>query len=312
MQRTKTSLSKEFKESLFKHIKDNYGKEGVSCASIAREHDLCENTIKKYFNLLGLKRKSPSELSRKYKFDFRFLNDGSKKAEFVFYFLGWMASDGHLGRNCNLIKFSLNRGDKEVLQYIKNELNYTGEVKDVEEFNKGAIRQVSLLSFYNETLKKDLLKLGFDSDKTFTFKFPDWCKNQYFEYFLRGYFEGDGSVFFQKTSGDYGASIVGTRDFIHGLNQYLEREYGFKGWIENKNNCSVVCFRSNFTFLKLYNLIYKDHFEMSLKRKFLPFFKDIEILKSKKGLAPKTKKELDKSINIYNNYASTKKENTLC
>lgn len=107
------------------------------------------------------------------------------------YVLGLLASDGTVRKNINEIKLTLNEEDSEILEQIKKELNFEGKIRHYED-SKGF--KNATIAFTSAEIKKDLAKYNIISQKTFTFTFPINLSKKYWIDFIRGYFDGDGSV----------------------------------------------------------------------------------------------------------------------
>jgi len=70
---------------------------------------------------------------------------------------------------------------------------------------------------YSKRLVQKLIEYGIDNDKSHTLKFPTCVPEDYLCDFVRGYFDGDGSI-----SG-YQTSFVGTKWFIEELIQIMSK-----------------------------------------------------------------------------------------
>lgn len=116
-----------------------------------------------------------------------FKNENQKMA----YILGFISADGSISLEGNVLKISLARKDRELLEKIKNELEYTGDIKDYTN-SKGF--DISSLSITCKEYKEDLAKYNIVPQKTYTFSFPKNLNKKYWIDFIRGYFDGDGSV----------------------------------------------------------------------------------------------------------------------
>ena len=98
---------------------------------------------------------------------------------------------------------------------------------------------------YGKHLKEQLDKLGVTQRKSLTLTFPDFLNDDLMPHFIRGYFDGDGSVWEGKRKkmmvkndyrpGEYRERIVqnvkfnftGSSTFIPYLQKYLVERYGF-------------------------------------------------------------------------------------
>lgn len=107
------------------------------------------------------------------------------------WILGFLAADGTVSSSDNTIKIGLAAKDKEILERIKAEMEI--ENKIVERTTKDGYDTVDLHWTCQEH-KQDLAKYGITPRKTFTIKPPSGLERQYYIDFIRGYFDGDGSV----------------------------------------------------------------------------------------------------------------------
>lgn len=107
------------------------------------------------------------------------------------WLLGFLASDGTVSSSNNIIKIGLSAKDKEILEKIKQELEI--ENKIVEYTTTNGFDCVDLHWTCAEH-KQELEKYGITPNKTFTIKPPILLSKEYYIDFIRGYFDGDGSI----------------------------------------------------------------------------------------------------------------------
>lgn len=117
------------------------------------------------------------------------------------WLLGFLASDGTVSSSDNTIKIGLSAKDREILEKIKAEVEI--ENKIVEYTTQDGFDCVDLHWTCKEH-KEELAKYGITPKKTFTIKPPTLLDPQYYIDFIRGYFDGDGSV---NLIHSYGAPI---------------------------------------------------------------------------------------------------------
>lgn len=78
----------------------------------------------------------------------------------------------------------------------------------------------------------DLEKWGCIENKTFKLKFPEFLSEELVPHFIRGYFDGDGSVFIhrQKTTDteyyNLGVQFSGIYQFLKAIQQKIELSKG--------------------------------------------------------------------------------------
>ena len=142
------------------------------------------------------------------------------------------------------------------------------------------------LALNSDKLVSDIEKLGVIERKTLTLTFPN-IREDLIPHFIRGYFDGDGSVFLHKDSrkeysyNEYlGINICGTKEFLVTLTKHLPfLEEGQCIYKEERKetNCWNLKMASNIRSLELYHYMYKDCNDLYLSRKrekFENFIKD--------------------------------------
>ena len=103
-----------------------------------------------------------------------------EKTKETYWFLGWMASDGHV--NKNLQNFSLEICDKEILDKIKQLVNYTGEIK-LRKARKENYQDSYRLLITNKKMVQDLINFGITPNKSKTIQLPE-IQDDLFYHFL--------------------------------------------------------------------------------------------------------------------------------
>jgi len=133
-------------------------------------------------------------LIRKYTFDFNFFDeiDTEEKA----YWLGFIYADGSVALNPHRLRISLVVEGKRHLEKFKDAIGYTGKVLGpyhVSSKNKGGKKTKYTLECCHTGFVEALMKHGVIPNKTFLVSFPDIPK-ELRRHFIRGLFDGDGSV----------------------------------------------------------------------------------------------------------------------
>lgn len=201
------------------------------------------------------------------------LNDNyfSTENENMAYLLGFLASDGTVDKKNNRIKIGLSSIDKVFLKQIKEELKYEGDILDYTTDNGF---NVSELTFTSQKIKNDLAKYNIVPNKTLIFTFPKNLNKKYWIDFIRGYFDGDGSVSTAGNSAIRWQICSATKDVLETIVNFLYEEYG----IEKVNileqpriNHPLYYFQySTNATKKIFKILYKDDC-LKLLRKYLKF-----------------------------------------
>lgn len=136
---------------------------------------------------LNLSRESQD----RYFIDYNFFETWSNNSAYVF---GVVASDGHLfyengTMNKNALQFEMANYDRDILDKIKHVMKYEGPVLATK-------RRTVKLQINNKKIIKDLIQKGIpEINKTFNLEYPSELPREYDRHFIRGLFDGDGSVY---------------------------------------------------------------------------------------------------------------------
>lgn len=150
------------------------------------------------------------------------------------YVLGLLYADGHLDKH--MFSFSLASKGKNFLEYIR------GLLRSDHPILRRKNQELYVLYIGRAKMVKDLLKLGLTPKKSLIIKFPAIPTN-YISHFIRGYFDGDGSLYKQKENNIYRAGIVtGSKDFILSIKGELETLAGVSSQKIHKHKTSSAYF----------------------------------------------------------------------
>lgn len=193
---------------------------------------------------------------RKYLVDDSFFSniDTEKKA----YFLGLMFADGNLHRDKNKSPtVRLTSINKEILVEFKKALKSTYPIK--REYHKVFKKECFKFSFVSQSIFTDLENLGCTERKSLTIEFPKLL-SELIPHFIRGYFDGDGTVGYYKTNTKWmrlmSGFCCGSNGFLEKLSSYLptNKKNVTK---RSKDGLNKLCF-SSYDSVKLYEYMYKD------------------------------------------------------
>ena len=198
------------------------------------------------------------------------------------YVLGFFAADGTMIKNkreAHFIEFS--NTDKNLLEKIKKTLNSNHKIS-FRKRNKNW-KQAYRLQIGSRVMFNDLTKIGLTQNKTKIMALPK-IPNKYFSHFIRGYFDGDGNVWFglinKKRKKPYLAiqSVFtsGSKHFLQSLKICLEN-FGLNGgYMASPKSFYRLVYSVNNS-LKLYDLMYnRNNTDLYLKRKRIVFEKFIK------------------------------------
>jgi hypothetical protein len=181
---------------------------GLSCQKIANQLNVSESFINKKLKELNITKRSNS-IYRKRSWDENFFNKITTEEKA--YWLGFLYADGCVHDKPNGQKLiTLVVKDKEVIEKFIKALNGNFEVKQYKDTY--GIYLTSKIMF------NDLFKLGCVPRKSLILTFPKINK-KLVHHFIRGYFDGDGTVFTYKKKEYIGISlgICGTKKMLYSI-----------------------------------------------------------------------------------------------
>ena len=215
---------------------------------------------------------------RKYTLDEHYFDeiDNQNKA----YFLGLLYADGNNSMQKRTIRLSLNEDDKPLLERLRKEIKSNKPLDLFEQSkrhdnNNYHYRDMWTLKLFSEHLCKQLSALGVVPNKSLVLKYPNWLREDLHRHFLRGYFDGDGSLcgYKYKQNGciNHIITFTSTEDFCKSAKQILTNTLGTNGGIYDAschNGITKVLSISGFNQnKKILDWLYVDA-EIYMKRKY--------------------------------------------
>lgn len=138
------------------------------------------------------------------------------------YILGFICADGHV--EYSSIQFEVAEKDAEILEKIRKALNSNHPITTIIKRNpyRGSDRKeivMKKMRINGTYLTKPLLEMGLGGKKTYTLNSSilNYVPKYLIRDFLRGYFDGDGNVFYGKkyASGiKYNINVCGNMEFL--------------------------------------------------------------------------------------------------
>lgn len=121
------------------------------------------------------------------------------------YFLGLLFADGSVEHNSSretMIRIQLLNEDKQLLEKFKSEISSDGKITDA----KG---DTCVFSVRSDQMAKDLEQFGIIPNKTYETHFlPNNIPPAFLTDFLRGYIDGDGSLYFNTENNTFHLSVT--------------------------------------------------------------------------------------------------------
>lgn len=201
--------------------------------------------------------------------------DSEEKA----YFLGILYADGCNMVNRTEVLLRLQEEDYEILVKLNDLLQPTKPINKIKE--KDNHKQGYRLLINSKLISFRLNELGVTQNKTFTTKYPFFLRNDLHRHFIRGYFDGDGSVSYNTINHQIQFGFTGTENMISGIQNILINEISLnKNKLsirhpERKNNIRSLNYCGNNIAKIFYNYLYADS-NIFMKRKIEKFNKHLK------------------------------------
>lgn len=238
-------------------IIDEYIQEHLSIYKIGKIHNLHPSTIWNALKRNSIKLRSNSENSALPVNHTYFDNiDTEEKA----YWLGFLFADGYITND--YVGLALSDKDKNHLVKFKESTNSSHKISTHKGNHFGEGKLYCRIIFKSSIMTKSLKSYGVVENKSLILKFPNCIRKDLLRHFIRGYFDGDGSITVSKK--DYNFKICGTMEFlkevIKSLNNNVDAKFKdvlYKRRDDDTNNY-YISFGGRIKTLKFLDWIYKD------------------------------------------------------
>lgn len=210
---------------------------GIPIRTLAKIYKSSHFIVRKILVTNNINIRTFNTWTRKYTYDRDFFKkiDTEEKA----YWLGFLYADGCIAENS--VNLLLHQKDIDILEKFKKSIKFTGpiEIRN-DKINYGdkygiKISHTAKVRISSSELRSDLIKLGCIPRKTFILKFPDKniLPDKLVCHFIRGYFDGDGSVYERKYKRMDGnkrgfAQITSSNDMINSIRNILIDKFDIK------------------------------------------------------------------------------------
>lgn len=227
----KSNCNRTMTPDNIKIIKEKY-LEGETIEEITDKYfkdKYCSGEINMVLRKLGITR--PNGTQAKINHDYFENIDSEHKA----YWLGFIYADGSItkkvyekGSYTYRLRMELMFEDKYILEQMALDLEsdlkpkeYYNDTSHFEGYNKP--KHTAYIMFSSKKMGEDLVKLGVMPNKTLILKSLPSIPDNLMKHFIRGYFDGDGSVYLTKDN-TIKTAFYGTHDFINSIQDFLIKE----------------------------------------------------------------------------------------
>jgi len=243
---------------------------GNTTIKLSEKYKLHRSTIQSILIRNNIDLRLQNITARKYKlFNEDFFNEINNEESS--YVLGLLFADGTINKNG--FELCLMEDDVEMLEkisnifYNKRILTYRNPTKipNTTYISKGQYK----LSIVSHKIKNDLIKHGCIRRKSLNLTFPKLIDETQYRHFIRGYFDGDGSIFKATKRNYVGITITSTINFCDDLSKYLHDHHQIHSISSIRyNNVGYVRIHKKNDVIRFIKLIY-DNSKIHLKRKYL-------------------------------------------
>ncbi len=186
--------------------------------------------------------------------------------EFSAYWLGFLAADGCVREEKHEIALKIKESDFYHLEKFKNWISPKSPIRTYDNMVE--------LKVHSNKLFDRLCELGIIPRKTYVLKYPDWMPQKLHKHFVRGFTDGDGTIYhFNLKKDNYHTiawGVVGTEDMVSSIIDILKSELDIdtKMSYQQKKNCLLYrCRLVSKNAIKVLDWLYKDS-EIYLDRKY--------------------------------------------
>lgn len=210
---------------------------------------------------------------RKYEIEHTFFDtiDSQEKS----YFLGLLFADGHNNVKDGVVSIDLQETDILLLQKLTDIIQPTKPIKNYE--NKYSKTGRARLVLANRYISNRLLALGMIQNKSEKLMFVKEIPDSLMSHFIRGYFDGNGSIGIFGKAQNVEFSLCSTKEFVEFIQNVLVNNCNLsktklgKRHKDRENNSYHVKYTGRFSCLKIRDYLYKDA-HLYLQRKYDKFF----------------------------------------
>ena len=210
------------------YIINKYLNENYTLKQLGKEFNCSYPTIRNLLNKHKIKSRGNKQGYPRDEFYFNKI-DTEEKA----YWLGFLYADGCV--HSNNYEISVNITDKEHIEKFKTAIKaFNHNITEIQDKRFQNAKILYQFSIKDKQLHQDLIKWGCIPQKSLLInKIPN-IPRDYVSHFLRGYFDGDGSLHYLRGTNNYRISFVGTKDFLNDIQKELQTNVSLQSNIAGK------------------------------------------------------------------------------
>lgn len=221
--------SEEFKATIAK----KYIEDGLSLNQIKNQYNVSTTFICDSLKKLGHKTRGISHGMKKFLIDENYFSkiDTPEKAQI----LGMFYADGCLSnasKYSQSLSITLHSDDIDYLEFIKKQTKHEGSIKTIK------CQLANTIHIHNRKIIEDIRKLGIHERKSLDLDFPteDMVPPEFQNAFLLGYYEGDGSFYYNPNNGRQPPTLAvcGTKEFLTKVAKLIKEKFNVNSYLYQK------------------------------------------------------------------------------
>lgn len=229
-----TPYNKVSEETKRQVIEFYYKNKDIEMPDIAKHFGISFRAVPRILTESGIN----TRLKNRYTLDESFFE--SIETECQAYWLGFLYADGFVGDE-HYNNIVLTSKDKEVVESFAKSIDFTGNIRQVNGsgYDSSAIHYT--INFSSTKMANDLRSLGLYPGKSTTMKGIPVLKEELYRHFIRGYFDGDGSIVTSNSCSYHNVagkrkkysydrpciSMIGTRPFLEEIEKKMPGNYKY-------------------------------------------------------------------------------------
>lgn len=238
---------------------------GNSSCVICKLYNVTPNAIIAFLRKNDILPRTLSIANRKYPINESYFDniDTPEKA----YFVGLLYADGCNSTENHTIRLGLLLTDSKLLEKLSSLIyhNYRplkickAHIRNFPNGKSYISRESCILTMQNQHISGRLSELGVVKAKTTKLVFPAWLSDELLPHFIRGYFDGDGSICL--TNGQISIGILSTKSFCDTMCDKVNTLLGIRSSVcsagQNKNAYQYII-HGNKSGIKFMNWLYTN------------------------------------------------------
>lgn len=205
-----------WEEEQVAYIIDKYLNENYTLKQLGREFGCSYGTIRNLLNKHNISSRGNKQGYPRDEFYFNKI-DTEEKA----YWLGYLYADGCVSAETREINFQ--SIDFELCEKFKNAIKaFNHNIGKYQDKRFPEAKLMYRFSIKDKQLSQDLIKWGCMPQKSLKLtKIPNIPRN-FVSHFIRGYFDGDGSLHYLQGTNNFRISFLGTESFLYDIQKELQ------------------------------------------------------------------------------------------